>query len=79
MICPTLIGVYYYSHIGELVRRDLCLVGHVDLLSLMERALQRLCVDVLNHRLVIVATELLQSNGYTKDVVSGHRFIWEYL
>lgn len=51
------------SHVGVLVGDDLALVRHVDLLPLLVRAQDLLGVDVLDHRLVVIAAELLKGHG----------------
>ncbi len=62
-----------YSHVGVLVRYDLALVGHIDVLALHVRALDVLRVDVPDHRLVVVAPELLRtSNAFRqRDLIIG--------
>ena len=48
------------SHVGVLVGDDLALVRHVDLLPLLVGAQDLLRVDVLDHRLVVIAAKLLE-------------------
>ena len=48
------------SHVGVLIGDDLALVRHVDLLPLLVGAQDLLRVDVLDHRLVVIAAKFLE-------------------
>ena len=54
------------SHVGVLVGDDLALVRHVDLLPLLVGAQDLLRVDVLDHRLVVIAAKLLERKCTSK-------------
>ena len=54
------------SHVGVLVGDDLALVRHVDLLPLLVGAQDLLRVDVLDHRLVVIAAKLLERKSTLK-------------
>ena len=55
------------SHVGVLVGDDLALVRHVDLLPLLVGAQDLLRVDVLDHRLVVIAAKLLERKSTLKS------------